>query len=143
MLRKNINKKKIIVICTGNSIRSQIAEGFLKKYRNNWEIRSAGTNPKGLNPIAVMVMMEKGIDISGQKSKGIENFLGENFDYVITVCNNAKESCPLFPGKAKLIHWNFEDPADAGGSMNKKLFAFRKVRDKIEEKIKEFIENNK
>jgi len=143
MLRKNINKKKIIVICTGNSIRSQIAEGFLKKYRNNWEIRSAGTNPKGLNPIAVMVMMEKGIDISGQKSKGVENFLGENFDYVITVCNNAKESCPLFPGKAKLIHWNFEDPAEVEGSMNKKLFVFRKVRDKIEEKVIEFIENNK
>jgi len=143
MLRKNINKKKIIVICTGNSIRSQIAEGFLKKYRNNWEIRSAGANPKGLNPIAVMVMMEKGIDISGQKSKGVENFLGENFDYVITVCNNAKESCPLFPGKAKLIHWNFEDPAEVEGSMNKKLFVFRKVRDKIEEKVIEFIENNK
>jgi arsenate reductase (thioredoxin) len=143
MLRKNINKKKIIVICTGNSIRSQIAEGFFKKYRNNWEIRSAGTNPKGLNPIAVMVMMEKGIDISGQKSKRVENFLGENFDYVITVCNNAKESCPLFPGKAKLIHWNFEDPAEVEGSMNKKLFVFRKVRDKIEEKVIEFIENNK
>ena len=143
MLRKNINKKKIIVICTGNSIRSQIAEGFLKKYRSNWEIRSAGANPKGLNPIAVMVMMEKGIDISGQKSKGVENFLGENFDYVITVCNNAKESCPLFPGKAKLIHWNFEDPAEVEGSMNKKLFVFRKVRDKIEEKVIEFIENNK
>ena len=143
MLRKNINKKKIIVICTGNSIRSQIAEGFLKKYRSNWEIRSAGTNPKGLNPIAVMVMTEKGIDISDQKSKGVENFLGENFDYVITVCNNAKESCPLFPGKAKLIHWNFEDPAEVEGSIDEKLFAFRKVRDKIEEKIKEFIENNK
>ena len=143
MLRKNINKKKIIVICTGNSIRSQIAEGFFKKYRSNWEIRSAGTNPKGLNPITVDVMMEKGIDISDQKSKGVENFLGENFDYVITVCNNAKESCPLFPGKAKLIHWNFEDPAEVEGGINEKLFAFRKVRDKIEEKIKEFIENNK
>ena len=143
MLRKNINKKKIIVICTGNSIRSQIAEGFLKKYRSNWEIRSAGTSPKGLNPITVNVMMEKGIDISDQKSKGVENFLGENFDYVITVCNNAKESCPLFPGKAKLIHWNFEDPAEVGGSTDEKLFAFRKVRDQIEEKVKGFIENNK
>jgi len=143
MLRKNINKKKIIVICTGNSIRSQIAEGFLKKYRSNWEIRSAGTNPKGLNPITVDVMMEKGIDISDQKSKGVENFLGENFDYVITVCNNAKESCPLFPGKAKLIHWNFEDPAEVEGGMNEKLFAFRKVRDQIEEKVIEFIKNNK
>ena len=142
-MEKKINKKKVIIICTGNSIRSQIAEGFFKKYMSNWEIRSAGTNPKGLNPITVKVMMEKGIDISDQKSKGVENFLGENFDFVITVCNNAKESCPLFPGKAKLIHWNFEDPAEVKGSIDEKLFVFRKVRDKIEEKVIEFIENNK
>ena len=143
MMRKNISKKRIIVICTGNSIRSQIAEGFLKKYRSTWEIRSAGTNPIGLNPITVNVMMEKGIDISNQKSKSLDQFKNSKFDYVITVCDNAKESCPLFPGNAKLIHWNFEDPADAEGGMNKKLFAFRKVRDKIEEKVIEFIENNK
>ena len=143
MLRKNINKKKIIVICTGNSIRSQIAEGFLKKYRSNWEIKSAGTDPKGLNPITVKVMLEKGIDISDQKSKSLDQFINSKFDYVITVCNNAKESCPLFPGKAKIIHWNFEDPAEVKGSIDEKLFAFRKVRDKIEQKIKEFIENNK
>ena len=143
MMRNNINKKKIIVICTGNSIRSQIAEGFLKKYRRNWEIRSAGTNPIGLNPITVDVMMEKGIDISNQKSKSLDQFINSKFDYVITVCDNAKESCPLFPGKAKLIHWNFEDPAEVEGGMNEKLFAFRKVRDQIEEKVIEFIENNK
>ena len=143
MMRKNISKKRIIVICTGNSIRSQIAEGFLKKYRSTWEIRSAGTNPIGLNPITVNVMMEKGIDISNQKSKSLDQFKNSKFDYVITVCDNAKESCPLFPGNAKLIHWNFEDPADVEGGMNEKLFAFRKVRDKIEEKVIEFIENNK
>ena len=140
---KNINKKKIIVICTGNSIRSQIAEGFLKKYRSNWEIRSAGTNPKGLSPITVMVMKEKGIDIWDQESKNLDQFINSKFGYVITVCDNAKESCPLFPGKAKTIHWNFEDPADVKGGIEDKLFAFRKVRDKIEEKVKEFIENNK
>ena len=143
MLKKNINKKIIIVICTGNSIRSQIAEGFLKKYRSNWEIRSAGTNPKGLSPITVMVMKEKGIDIWDQESKNLDQFINSKFDYVITVCDNAKESCPLFPGKAKTIHWNFEDPADVKGGIEDKLFAFRKVRDKIEEKVKEFIENNK
>ena len=143
MMRNNISKKRIIVICTGNSIRSQIAEGFLKKYRSTWEIRSAGTNPIGLNPITVNVMMEKGIDISNQKSKSLDQFKNSKFDYVITVCDNAKESCPLFPGNAKLIHWNFEDPADVEGGMNEKLFAFRKVRDKIEEKVIEFIENNK
>lgn len=143
MMGKNINKKKIIVICTGNSIRSQIAEGFFKKYRSNWEIRSAGTNPKGLNTITITVMMEKGIDISGQKSKSLDQFINSKFDYVITVCDNARESCPLFPGKAKIIHWNFEDPAEVKGSMDEKLFVFRKVRDKIEEKVIEFIENNK
>ncbi|MCL4417766.1 MAG: arsenate reductase ArsC [Actinobacteria bacterium] len=135
--------KKVIVICTGNSIRSQIAEGFFKKYKSSWEIESAGTNPKGLNPMAVKVMMEKGIDISDQKSKNLKQFINSKFDDVITVCDNARESCPLFPGKAKLIHWNFEDPAEAKGSIDEKLVVFRKVRDAIEEKILEFLKNDK
>ena len=142
-MAKNIDKQKVIIICTGNSVRSQIAEGFFKKYKSNWEVESAGTNPKGLNPITVKIMMEKGIDISEQKSKSVDRFINSNFDYVITVCDNAKESCPVFPGKAKLIHWRFEDPAEVEGDMNKKLFLFRKVRDKIEEKVIEFIGNNK
>lgn len=135
--------KKVIIICTGNSVRSQIAEGFFRKYRSSWEIESAGTNPKGLNPIAVKIMMEKGIDISDQKSKSLKQFINSKFDYVITVCDNARENCPLFPGKAKLIHWNFEDPAEVKGSIDKKLVAFRKVRDAIEEKILEFLKNDK
>lgn len=135
--------KKVIVICTGNSARSQIAEGFFKKYKSSWEVKSAGINPKGLNPMAIMVMLERSIDISGQKSKGIENFLEEDFDYVITVCNNARESCPFFPGKAKRIHWDLEDPAETAGNSNQKLAVFRKVRDEIEDKVKEFIKNEK
>jgi len=136
---KNTSMKKVIIICTGNSVRSQMAEGFFKKYKSNWEIRSAGTNPQGLNPLSVKVMLEKGIDISGSKSKSINKFLGQKFDYIITVCDNAKENCPYFPGSAKYIHWSFSDPSSVSGSEEEKLNAFRKVRDEIEKKILEFI----
>ncbi|MHB9128845.1 MAG: arsenate reductase ArsC, partial [Candidatus Humimicrobiaceae bacterium] len=88
----------ILFLCTGNSCRSQMAEGFLKNYRKDWHVESAGISPKGLNPLAVKVMKEINIDISKQVSKGVENFLKTSFDYVITVCDNAKESCPMFPG---------------------------------------------
>jgi len=130
---------RILFICTGNSCRSQMAEGFLKKYRKNWYVKSAGISPKGLNPLAVNVMSEINIDISEQESKGIENFLNETFDYVITVCDNAKESCPTFPGETKLLHWNLIDPAEIKGTLEEKLLAFREVRDKIQDNILEFI----
>ena len=133
---------KILFICTGNSCRSQMAEGFLKKYRKDWYVKSAGISPKGLNPWAVKVMSEKNIDISKQESKGLENFLKKPFDYVITVCDNARESCPLFPGKTKLIHWNLIDPAEIKGTLEEKLFVFREVRDEIQDNILEFIEND-
>jgi len=132
---------KILFLCTGNSCRSQMAEGFLKKYKKDWDIKSAGISPQELNPLAVKVMKEKNIDISKQKSKGIEKFLNETFDYVITVCNNAKESCPVFPGETKHIHWDFIDPAEIRGTLEEKLCIFREVRDGIEENILEFIEN--
>jgi arsenate reductase len=138
-MEKNIDKKKVIIICTGNSIRSQMAEGFFRKYKSNWEINSAGTNPKGLNPLSVKVMLEKGIDISSNKSKSINKFLGEKFDYIITVCDNAKENCPYFPGGAKYIHWSFSDPASTVGTEEERINVFRKVRDEIEKKILEFI----
>ena len=137
MLKKE--HKKILVICTGNSARSQMAEGFLKHYKKDWEIYSAGTQPVGLNPIAVGVMSEKGIDISGYKSKHIDLFSNMKFDYVITVCDNAKESCPVFPGNAEYIHWSLKDPAAAEGTKEEKLKAFRKIRDEINNKILEFI----
>ncbi|MHB1254129.1 MAG: arsenate reductase ArsC [Candidatus Humimicrobiaceae bacterium] len=131
----------ILFLCTGNSCRSQMAEGFLKNYRKDWHVESAGISPKGLNPLAVKVMKEINIDISKQVSKGVENFLKTSFDYVITVCDNAKESCPIFPGKTKFIHWNLIDPAETKGTPEEKLFVFRQVRGEIKEKILKFIEN--
>ena len=130
---------KILVICTGNSARSQMAEGFLKYYKKEWEIYSAGTKPKGLNPLAVEVMSEKGIDISGYKSKSIDLFLNKKFDYVVTVCDNAKESCPVFPGNAKYLHWSLKDPAAIEGTKEEKLIIFRKTRDEIHNNVLEFI----
>ena len=138
-MAKNIDKKKIIIICTGNSIRSQIAEGFFKKYKDNWEVKSAGTNPKGLNILAVYVMSEKGIDISDQKSKNINQYIDSKFDYVITVCDNAKENCPYFPGGATYLHWSFPDPDIFTGNEEDRINEFRKVRDAIENKILNFL----
>ena len=131
--------KKILVICTGNSARSQMTEGFLKHYKKDWGIYSAGTKPKGLNPLAIEVMSEKGIDISGYKSKHIDLFLNKKFDYVITVCDNAKESCPIFPGNAEYIHWSLKDPAATEGTKEERLNVFRKTRDEIHNKVLEFI----
>jgi arsenate reductase len=131
--------KKILVICTGNSARSQMAEGFFKQYCKGWKTYSAGTEPKGLNPLAVEAMSEKGIDISDYKSKHIELFIDRTFDYVITVCDNAKESCPVFPGEAEYIHWSFKDPAAVEGTDEEKLESFRKIRDQIQAKILMFI----
>ena len=136
---KNIDKKRVIIICTGNSIRSQIAEGFFKKYKDNWEVKSAGTNPKGLNILAVYVMLEKGIDISDQKSKNINQYIDSKFDYVITVCDNAKENCPYFPGGATYLHWSLPDPDIFIGNEEDRINEFRKVRDAIENKILNFL----
>jgi len=129
----------ILFLCTGNSCRSQMAEGFLKSCRKDWHVESAGISPKGLNPLAVKVMKEINIDISKQESKSVEKFLKIPFDYVITVCDNAKESCPVFPGKTKLVHWNLKDPAEAKGSLEEKIFVFGKVRDEIKKYILDFL----
>lgn len=127
-------KKRILIICTGNTCRSQIAEGFLKSLDKNLDVYSAGTQAeKNINPYAVKIMTEKGIDISQQKPKGVDLFLAEPFDYIITVCDGAKEICPVFTGKVKhRLHIGFEDPADAKGSDEEKLVVYRKVRDEIE-----------
>ncbi|MBM3700778.1 MAG: arsenate reductase ArsC [Actinobacteria bacterium] len=130
---------KILVICTGNSARSQMAEGFLKHYKKEWEIYSAGIKPAGLNPLAVEAMSEKGIDISNYKSKHLDTFLKKQFDYIITVCDNAKESCPVFPGNARYLHWSLKDPAAVEGTKEEKLAAFKKTRDEIQEKVLKFI----
>ncbi len=130
-------KTKILIICTGNTCRSQMAEGFLKSLNPEMEVYSAGTNAeKNVNPYAVKVMAEKGIDISKQTPKNVDQFLDKAFDYVVTVCDQANQSCPYFSGKVKnRLHIGFEDPANAKGTEEEKLIVYRKVRDQIEEEF--------
>jgi len=134
---------KILIICTGNSCRSQIAEGFFKHYKKDWEIYSAGISPKGLNPYAIDVMLEKGIDISNQTSDSIDIYISNEFDYVITVCDRAKETCPVFLNAKTSLHWGFMDPADVVGTYEERINKFREVRDQIEEKITQFLKEFK
>lgn len=124
---------KILVLCTGNTCRSQMAEGILRKLHPEAEVFSAGTKPeKEVNPYAVQVMLEMGIDISNQYPKSVNQFIKKSFDYVITVCDNARQICPVFTGKVRnRLHIGFEDPADATGSDEEKLIVYRKIRDQI------------
>ncbi len=125
-------KKKVLFLCTENSSRSQIAEGILRHlWGDRFEVESAGMRPSGVNPVAIKVMAEIGIDISGHRSKSVEEFQGMNFDFVITTCDADRETCPVFAGKARRLHWSFNDPAEARGSEEEILSAFRKVRDEI------------
>ena len=127
---------RVLFLCTGNSARSQMAEGYLHHAAGGrYEAISAGIEPKGLNPLAVEAMHEIGIDISHQKSKDVSTFLGQNIPYVITVCDNARERCPIFPGTYKFLHWSFNDPAAAEGTHDEKLKVFRRVRDEIIQRI--------
>jgi len=117
-----------------------MAEGLLIHLGDNkFEVFSAGTHPSFVHPLAIEAMKEIGIDISNHRSKSVTEFLGQSFDYVITVCDKAKESCPTFPGETKRIHWSFEDPAEATGTIEEKMKVFRKVRDEIKEHIISFI----
>jgi arsenate reductase (thioredoxin) len=138
---------KILIICTGNTCRSQMAEGFLKSFDKNLEVYSAGTRAeKKVNPYAIKAMAETGIDISQQYPKQVDDFLETDFDYVITVCDGAKEICPYFSGKVKhRLHIGFEDPADAVGSEEEKMMVYRKVRDEIKTEFEQFLKtiNNK
>ena len=130
-------KPKVLFLCTGNSARSQMAEGLLRALTDKYEVLSAGIEPKGLNPLAVEAMREIGIDISQQQSKDVASLAGQPIEYVITVCDNAKERCPFFPGTLKSVHWGFEDPAAATGTHDEKLGVFRRVRDEIAAQIKQ------
>jgi arsenate reductase len=133
-----MGKKRILFLCTGNSVRSQMAEGLLRHIAGDrFEVFSAGTRPAGLNPTAVQVMREIGIDISGHRSKPVDEFAAQEFDYVFTVCDNAKEACPFFPGGGKRIHHSFEDPAAV--APERQLEVFRHVRDMIAEHLREFV----
>jgi arsenate reductase (thioredoxin) len=131
---------RILVLCTHNSARSQIAEALLRSYGNGrFRVESAGTEATRVNPLAVEVMREVGIDISGARSKHLDEFIEQEFEYVITVCDSAAESCPMFPGRAERIHWSFPDPSVADGSDDDKLTVFRTVRDDIAEQIHKWV----
>lgn len=126
----------MLFLCTHNSARSQMAEGLLRHFAGDrFEVYSAGTVATAVRPQAIEVMGEIGIDISGQESKTLKGYLGQPFDYVITVCDTAKETCPVFPGAKRRLHWSFEDPAVAVGSEEERLKVFRSVRDKIREHL--------
>jgi len=134
-------KKKVLFICTHNSARSQMAEGLMNHlYGSKYAAFSAGTKPSLVNPYAIKLMAEIGIDISRNRSKGIEEFQGMNFDYVVTVCDNAKETCPFFPGGREYLHKSFDDPSGVEGEGDAMLVAFRKTRDELRDWIKETFE---
>src|SRR5271165_422329 len=130
-------RQRILFLCTGNSARSQMAEGLLRHFAGDrFEVFSAGTRPTGLNPNAVTAMAELGINIAGSRSKSVDEFAGQQFDYVFTVCDNAKESCPIFPGGGRRLHHSFEDPASAPDGQQ--LETCRRVRDQIRDWLREF-----
>ena len=130
--REDAMRPKVLFLCTGNSARSQMAEGYLRQAAgDHFEALSAGIAPKGLNPLAVEAMREIGIDISQQTSKDVVTLLGQHIPYVVTVCDHAKERCPIFPGTWKSLHWSLEDPAAAGGTHDEQLAVFRRVRDQL------------
>lgn len=133
---------KILILCTGNSCRSQMAEGFLRSFDPRLEVSSAGTRPaEASNPFAVAVMKEAGIDISQNKPKNVDLFIADPFDYVITVCDGAKEVCPVFTGKVKhRLHIGFDDPADASGTADEMIAVYRRVRDEIRTRFLELFE---
>jgi arsenate reductase len=136
-------KKKILILCTGNSCRSQMAEGFLKSFDSELEVFSAGTKPSNqVHPKAIQVMNELGIDLSKNYPKHSDQFINDELDYVITVCDNAKETCPVFLGKVgKQLHIGFEDPADATGTDEEVLSVFRRIRDEIKNDFYKFYLN--
>ena len=135
--------KKILVLCTGNSCRSQIAEGYLRHFANgNAEVYSAGVETHGVNPKAIAIMQEDGIDISNHTSNNIDEYYDIDFDFVITVCDNAKERCPFFPTKAKRFHHDFSDPAKATGTDEEINEQFRQVRQQIKEYCERFVAEN-
>jgi arsenate reductase len=133
------DKKRVLILCTGNSARSQMAEGLLRHDAGDrFEVFSAGTKPSRVRPEAITAMQELGIDITGNRSKHVDEFADQKFDYVLTVCDNANESCPVFPGRAVRIHRNFDDPAALEAPGQERLALFRRVRDEIREYLKSF-----
>lgn len=131
-MNETTKKMRVLFVCTHNSARSQLAEGLTNALHGyNYEAHSAGTEPSEVNPRAVLVLLEMGIDITHHRSQSVREFLDQDFDYVITVCDHARETCPVFPGNGKLIHHSFADPAAVQGTEQEKQEAFRKARDEI------------
>jgi len=138
------DQTRVLILCTGNSARSQMAEGLLRHDGGDaFVVESAGLEPSFVRPEAIEAMREIGIDISGQHSKSLEKFIGQPFDYVITVCDNANQNCPIFSGAKRRIHWSVEDPASVGGTEETRLKAFRIARDDLRERLSKFIESAK
>jgi arsenate reductase len=134
------SKARVLILCTGNSARSQMGEGLLRHLGGmRYEVFSAGTRPVGVNPLAIEAMREAGIDISTQCSKSVAEFAEQKFATVITVCDHAAEECPVFPGAPQRVHWSLPDPAAVSGTHEEKLVAFRRVRDELERRIRLFV----
>jgi arsenate reductase len=137
-------KRSVLILCTGNSARSQMSEGILREIGGTaFEVESAGVSPSRVRPEAVEAMREIGIDISEHRSKSVDEFIDRRFDYIITVCDNANENCPVFAGNAERIHWSFDDPAAAEGSHEERLSIFRTVRDQIMDRLQGFVNDLK
>jgi len=134
-------KKRVLILCTGNSARSQMAEGLLRHFAGDrFEVFSAGVAPSFVRPQAIEVMNEIGIDISQHRSKSVDEFLNKQLDYVITVCDNANQRCPVFPGGVARIHWSIDDPV-VGGSEEIQLEAFRRARDELQRRLQSFVDD--
>lgn len=132
---------RVLFVCTGNSARSQIAEALLGQIGGtDFEVHSAGTEPKGVNPYAIRVLAERGIDWSGATSTSVAEYLGQPFDYVITVCDRARQSCPVFPGSYNSLHWGLEDPAEVEGTDAEKLAAFERTAMELTQRLRPFVE---
>jgi arsenate reductase len=131
---------RVLIVCTGNSARSLIAEALLRrKGGTHFEVFSAGTRPKGIHPLTLQVMAETGIDMSHARSKSVDEFLDQRFDYVITVCDNARQECPVFPGVHETLHWGYDDPAAVEGTDEERLAAFRRTATAMAERIDRFV----
>lgn len=130
---------RVLFVCTGNSARSIMAEALLRQHGGDrFDVDSAGTEPRGVNPLTLRVLGESGIDASWARSKSVQDFLGQTFDYVITVCDQARQVCPVFPGVHESLHWGYEDPAEATGSDEERLAVFRRVFTQIGERVRQF-----
>ena len=136
-----MSRARVLFLCTGNSARSQIAEALLKHLGGaDFEVLSAGTRPTGVDPLTLRVLQERGLDSAGLRSKSLDEFAGQRFDYVVTVCDAAAEECPFFPGAAQQLHWSFPDPAAVEGTEEEKLAAFRETERGMRERVQDFVE---